>query len=99
MTAPARERPPLLPERRIADFFVCDLMDAAPKGDMASMEHPIFSLSTKPDHRIRRYEHGSTFVEIKPSADGLATVHDRSGRCRPPRIPRSTFPPASSAAA
>jgi plasmid replication initiation protein len=77
MTAPARERPPLLPERRIADFFVCDLMDAAPKGDMAAMEHPIFSLSTKPDHRIRRYEHGMVYVEIKPSADGLATVHDR----------------------
>jgi len=78
MTVVPKERPPLLPERRpIPDFFVCDLMDAAPKGDMASMEHPIFSLSTKPDHRIRRYEHGSTFVEIKPSADGLATVHDR----------------------
>ncbi len=78
MTVLVKERPPLLPERRpIPDFFVCDLMDAAPKGDMASMEHPIFSLSTKPDHRIRRYEHGSTYVEIKPSADGLATVHDR----------------------
>ena len=74
----AKERPPLLPDRRTTpDFFVCDLMDAAPKGDMASMEHPIFSLSTKPDHRIRRYEHGSTYVEVKPSADGLATVHDR----------------------
>lgn len=52
-------------------------MDAAPKGDMASMEHPIFSLATKPDHRIRRYEHGSVFIEISPSAHGLATVHDR----------------------
>lgn len=73
-----KERPPLLPDRRTTpDFFVCDLMDAAPKGDMASMEHPIFSLSTKPDHRIRRYEHGTTYVEVKPSADGLATVHDR----------------------
>ncbi len=41
------------------------------------MEHPIFSLSTKPDHHVRRYEHGSSFVEIKPSSDGLATVHDR----------------------
>ena len=41
------------------------------------MEHPIFSLSTKPDHRIRRYEQGSSYVEVKPSADGLATVHDR----------------------
>ncbi|QDT53883.1 Replication initiator protein A [Caulifigura coniformis] len=44
---------------------------------MASMEHPIFSLSTKPDHRTRRYEHGSVFIEIAPSAQGLATVHDR----------------------
>lgn len=44
---------------------------------MASMEHPIFSLSTKPDHHIRRYENGGNFVEIQPSAKGLATVHDR----------------------
>ncbi|QDT52996.1 Replication initiator protein A [Caulifigura coniformis] len=44
---------------------------------MASMEHPIFSLSTKPDHHTRRYEHGSVFIEIAPSAHGLATVHDR----------------------
>ena len=44
---------------------------------MASMEHPIFSLSTKPDRSVRRYEHGAMYVEIKPSSDGLATVHDR----------------------
>lgn len=44
---------------------------------MASMEHPIFSLSTKPDTRIRRYEHGGRFVEITPSVKGLATMHDR----------------------
>ena len=56
---------------------MCDIFDAAPKGDMASMAHPIFSRSTKPDHRIRRYENGANFVEIKPSSDGLATVHDR----------------------
>lgn len=72
------ERAPLLPDRhRTNDLFVCDIFDAAPKGDMASMEHPIFSLSTKPDHRVRRYEHGNNFVEVKPSSDGLATVHDR----------------------
>lgn len=41
------------------------------------MEHPIFSLSTKPDTRPRRYEHRGISVEIKPSSDGLATVHDR----------------------
>lgn len=73
-----RIRSPLLPDRRPApDFFVCDILDAAPKGDMASMEHPIFSLSIKPNHRTRRYEHGDVFIEIAPSAQGLATVHDR----------------------
>lgn len=69
---------PLLPVRHPqADFFVCDIFDAAPKGDMASMEHPIFSLSTKPDRRARRYEHNGSFIEIQPSHLGLATVHDR----------------------
>jgi plasmid replication initiation protein len=71
-------RAPLLPERHPqGDFFVCDIFDAVPKGDMASMEHPIFSLSTKPDTRVREYNHNGVQVRIKPSADGLATVHDR----------------------
>lgn len=71
-------RPPLLPDRmQQGDFFLCDIFDAVPKGDMASMEHPIFSISTKPDRRIRRYESGKNFIEITPSVKGLATVHDR----------------------
>ncbi len=41
------------------------------------MEHPVFSLSTKPDLRVRRYEHHQAWIEIKPSSDGLATIHDR----------------------
>lgn len=69
---------PLLPARHPQpDFFLCDIFDAVPKADMASMEHPIFSLSTKPDRRIRRYEHNGSFIEIQPSAHGLATIHDR----------------------
>ncbi|VDC18935.1 plasmid replication initiator TrfA [Pseudogemmobacter humi] len=74
------DRSPLLPDRQDqGDFFVCDIFDAAPKGDMASMAHPIFSLSTKPDHRIRRYEDesGKNYLEVRPSTDGLATIHDR----------------------
>lgn len=73
-------RSPLLPDRQDqGDFFVCDIFDAAPKGDMASMAHPIFSLSTKPDHQVRRYEDetGKNYVEVRPSSDGLATIHDR----------------------
>lgn len=69
---------PLLPDRQEQqDFFVCDIFDAVPKGDMASMEHPLFSLSTKPDRRKRRYEHNNIFVEVTPSVLGLATIHDR----------------------
>lgn len=78
MTQPTDTHSPLLPDRHpTPDFFVCDIFDASPRGDMASMEHPIFSVSTKPDRKIRKYVNGDIFVEIKPSADGLATVHDR----------------------
>ena len=74
----AINRSPLLPVRYPqGDFFVCDIFDAVPKADMASMEHPIFSLSTKPDTRVREYEHNGIKIAIKPSVDGLATVHDR----------------------
>ena len=77
MTTNQRKRAPLLPERHAPDFFVCDIFDAAPKADISSMEHPVFSLSTKPDRQVRRYENNGNYIEIKPSSDGLATVHDR----------------------
>ncbi|MDT8873503.1 replication initiator protein A [Komagataeibacter rhaeticus] len=68
----------LLPERYpTPDLFICDVLDAIPKDDMASMEHPIFSLATKPDRRIFRYEHNGNTVEIVPSVKGLATIHDK----------------------
>ena len=48
----------LLPDRHPnKDFFVLDVREASPKDDMASMEHPVFSLSVKPDMRELRYEH------------------------------------------
>lgn len=71
-------RNPLLPDRHPQqDLFVCDIVDATPKGDMGSMEHPVFSLSTKPDMKPREYMNGDKFIKISPSAKGLATVHDR----------------------
>src|SRR5215475_14498796 len=71
-------RSPLLPDRHpIQDFFICDVADAIPKDDMGSMEHPVFSLSTKADVRIREYEHNGARVVILPSALGLATIHDK----------------------
>jgi hypothetical protein len=71
---------PLLPIRHPdRDFFTCDIFDALPyfKDDMASMEHPVFSLSTKPDMRTLYYEHNGNSVTIIPSGLGLATVHDK----------------------
>lgn len=64
------------PER---DFFDCNIFDAIHhfKDDMASMEHPVFSLSTKPDWRVLHYEHNDNSITIKPSYDGLATIHDK----------------------
>ena len=70
----------LLPNRHpTRDFFVCDIFDTLPgfRDDRASMEHPIFSLSTKPDMRILRYEHNGNWMEIIPSIKGLATIHDK----------------------
>src|ERR1700728_1869552 len=65
----------LLPQRHPnRDLFICDVLDAIPKDDMASMEHPIFSLATKADTRVLRYEHRNVVVEIAPSVRGLATI-------------------------
>jgi plasmid replication initiation protein len=68
----------LLPERHpVRDFFVLDALDVAPRSDMASMEHPIFSLSTKPETRPLEYTHGNNSFEIIPSVLGLPTVFDK----------------------
>ena len=61
----------------LGDFFVCDIFDAAPKGDLGSMEHPFFSLATRPDRTIRRYEHNGVSVTVTPSVRGRATIHDK----------------------
>jgi plasmid replication initiation protein len=68
----------LLPDRHpTADLFVCDIFNALPKDDLASMEHPLFSLSTRPDRSILRYTHNGVEVEVTPSVKGRATMHDK----------------------
>ena len=59
------------------DFFVCDILQASPKDDLATMEHPFFSLSTRPDRTIRHYEHNGTQITVTPSVRGRATIHDK----------------------
>lgn len=58
------------------DFFVCDFFAAVPKHDLASMEHPLFSLSTRPDRRIVTYEHNGATLTVTPSVRGRATIFD-----------------------
>lgn len=59
------------------DFFILDIADVVPKDDTASMEHPIFSLATKPDHRHLHYEAGGRRLKIVPSGRGLPTIFDK----------------------
>ena len=67
-----------LPERHpTPDFFLCDLGDVLPKDDLASMEHPIFSLATRPDLRVLRYARGPVEITVTPSVRGRATLFDK----------------------
>ena len=69
----------LLPVRHPnKDFFIVDVKDASPKDDMASMEHPIFSLAVKPDMRELDYKASDgRRLRIIPSGLGLATIMDK----------------------
>jgi hypothetical protein len=44
---------------------------------MASMEHPLFSLATKPDMRHLEYRKGDNVLKIRPSGLGLPTIFDK----------------------
>ena len=59
------------------DLFVCDLSDVILKDDMASMEHPFYSLTKKPDREARRYTYGNKWIEFRPSIKGLPTIYDK----------------------
>jgi plasmid replication initiation protein len=71
--APAVLAPVRHPQR---DFYIADLLDIAPKDDMASMEHPLFALKAG-DKRVREYKRGSVAVKVMPGIYGCATMHDK----------------------
>ncbi len=73
VVAPAVLAPVRHPQR---DFYVADLLDIAPKDDMASMEHPLFALKAG-DKRVREYKRGSVAVKVMPGIYGCATMHDK----------------------
>lgn len=70
----------LLPDRhQQADFFVADLVDYAMKDDQATMEAPVFSLSTREDKKLWRWtsSDGKKTVDVAPGFYGRATQHDK----------------------
>jgi plasmid replication initiation protein len=70
----------LLPERHpTRDFFIPDIFDAIPlKNDRHTMEHPFFTLSTKPDVRTVDYSHNGVHISLNPHhTHGLPTMMDK----------------------
>ena len=63
----------------LSTYFVCDLQNYSFKDDIASMEAPIFSLSTQEDKQIWVWtsDDGKKTVEVEPSVYGRATVFDK----------------------
>ncbi|MDX1654923.1 MAG: replication initiator protein A, partial [Candidatus Competibacteraceae bacterium] len=58
-------------------FYVAAVFNPTPKNDLGSMEHPLFSLSTKRDTQVRHYEHQGNTVTVVPSGLGSATIWDK----------------------
>jgi plasmid replication initiation protein len=61
------------------NYFVCDLQNYSFKDDSATMEAPIFSLSTQEDQKLWKWTSGDgkKTVEVAPSFYGRATVFDK----------------------
>lgn len=64
-------------EPEMSGFFVCDILSPSPKSDLGTMEHPVFSLATRPDRRVLSYEHNGVEITVTPSVRGRATIHDK----------------------
>ena len=66
-------------EQQQAEFFVADLVGCALKCDQASLEAPIFSLSTREDKKLWKWTSvdGMKSIEVAPGFHGRATQHDK----------------------
>ena len=77
--APSPEKGLIRQRHPNRDFFLADMFDYAMKDDGASMEAPIFTLSTKPDLSIWTWtsKDGNKSIKVAPSVLGRATQHDK----------------------
>lgn len=68
----------LIDERYPQDsLFICDVQDAVLKDLSEMLEHPFYSLSKKPETKIREYRHNGNWLRVTPSIQGLATIYDK----------------------
>lgn len=58
------------------ELFIATGRAAAPRDEIATMEHPFYAIEDG-DQRIISYEHNGTTLEITPSVKGRATIHDK----------------------
>ena len=58
------------------DLFIATGRAAAPKDELATMEHPVYAIEDG-DQRILTYEHNGVTLEVTPSVKGRATIHDK----------------------
>ena len=70
---------PLKPKKHTEhDFFIPAVFDSMPiKDDIATMEHPMFTLSKKKDMRILSYQKDNVTIDIAPSIYGLPNIFDK----------------------
>ena len=78
-TKDTRHEGPLQADMQQLDLFVANLLDYNLKDDMATMEAPLFSLSTKPDMDTWKWisPDKKKWLEVTPSSIGRATIHDK----------------------
>ncbi|MEY8174663.1 replication initiator protein A [Burkholderia multivorans] len=75
MPTPRRKRNVNQPQQ--LELVLADMVDVAPKDDLASMEIPLYSLSKNKDTEIRVYTRGNRTVRVIPSGEGAANVFDK----------------------
>ncbi|PAV01195.1 RepB family plasmid replication initiator protein [Arsenophonus sp. ENCA] len=67
----------LRPRKHELEFFIADEIELTSfRDEMASMEHPFFSMKGG-DTRVRKYENGNITVIVEPTASGIATIFDK----------------------
>ena len=70
--------PALTPARYRPGLFSVDVSSISIKDANQQLEHPIFTLSKKPDTEIRKYEDGNgNRLEVIPSTFGRPTIWDK----------------------